>query len=141
MANDYEFSTADSRNLGVIIGWDGFLREDCDDQEALLRAARREIQSLEKYEFFDPQIHWRRKHHGYDDRWSHLQTLYLNQADFKPVLRMGERIGGSSGRDGISLNIGKPVLFDGPVGGLRPIFPPNRGIERFILEFSAGMLC
>ncbi len=89
VANDYEFSTADLRNLGVIIGWDGFLREDCDDEEALLRAARREMRSLEKYEFFDPQIHWRRKHHGFDDRWSHLKTLYLKQTDFKPALPMG----------------------------------------------------
>jgi hypothetical protein len=44
---------------------------------------------LEQYEPFDEDVHWRKKHHGFDDRWSHLQRLYLLQADFKPVLRMG----------------------------------------------------
>jgi SAM-dependent methyltransferase len=90
VANDYEFSTADPRNLGVIVGWDGFLREDCLDYKALYTAALRESRRIEKYEGFDPNIYWRRKHHCFDDRWSHLQTLYLHQADFKSVLPMGK---------------------------------------------------
>jgi SAM-dependent methyltransferase len=110
--NDYEFSTADSRNLGVIVGWDGFLREDCDDDEALLRAARRETRCLEQYENFDPDVHWRRKHHGYDDRWSHLQTLYLRQADFKPVLRIG-------GEDWRQLGLGWYFLENWEAGPVR----------------------
>jgi hypothetical protein len=90
VANDYEFSQADQRNLGVVIGWDGFLREELETYEALQEAARRESRSREKYEGFDPNIYWRRLHHCYDDRWSHWQSLYLHQADFKPVLRMGK---------------------------------------------------
>src|SRR4030042_3946835 len=90
VANDYEFSTNDVRNLGVVVGWDGFLREDCDDDEALLKVARREKRYLEECENFDSNIHWRRKHHGYDDRWSHLQALYLHQAEFEPFLQMGK---------------------------------------------------
>jgi hypothetical protein len=87
--DDYEFTIHDDRNLGLAVGWDGFLREDCRDRSALEQAARRESWLSEKYEPFDPDVHWRRKHHGFDDRWSHLQTLYLLQADFKPFLRMG----------------------------------------------------
>ncbi len=90
VANDFEFSTKDSRDLGVIVAWDGFLREDCPDYQTLLKVAYREGRVMEKYENFNPLIHWRRKHHSYDDRWSHLQTLYLHQAEFKPVLRMGK---------------------------------------------------
>jgi SAM-dependent methyltransferase len=89
LVDDYEFSTADDRELGLIVGWDGFIREDCRDGAALLQAARREIQKLEKYQDVDHQVQWRRKHHGYDDRWSHIQTLYLLQAPFLPVVRMG----------------------------------------------------
>ncbi len=88
-AHDYEFTVDDPRNLGLAVGWDGFLREDCPDREALQKAVRRETRILEQYERFDQDVHWRRKHHGFDDRWSHLQTLYLLQADFKPFLRMG----------------------------------------------------
>ena len=88
-ANDYEFTVNDQRNLGIAVGWDGFLREDCYDRKALQEAAQRESRILERYEPFDEDVHWRKKHHGFDDRWSHLQTLYLLQADFKPVLRMG----------------------------------------------------
>ena len=89
IANDYEFSTDDRRNLGIVIGWDGFLREDCPDQKDLYRAAQRESRIFEQYENFDENVHWRKKHHGFDDRWSHLKTLYLLQANFKPVLSMG----------------------------------------------------
>jgi SAM-dependent methyltransferase len=89
-ANDYEFSTHDDRNLGIAVGWDGFLREDCPDRSALEKAAQRESRLLEKYEPFDEDVHWRKKHHGFDDRWSHLQMLYLLQADFKPLVRMGQ---------------------------------------------------
>jgi SAM-dependent methyltransferase len=91
VANDYEFSTDDTRSLGVIVGWDGFLREDCPGKKDLDEAALRESRSMEKYEGFDPNINWRRLHHCFDDRWSHLQALYLRQADFKPVLRMGKK--------------------------------------------------
>ncbi|MEW6184244.1 MAG: class I SAM-dependent methyltransferase [Thermodesulfobacteriota bacterium] len=90
VADDYEFSTADDRELGVIVGWDGFLREDCRDEDALNNAVRREIQNLDKNESFNPQVHWRRKHHAYDDRWSHLQTLFLRGAAFRSVLSMGK---------------------------------------------------
>jgi SAM-dependent methyltransferase len=88
-ATDYEFTINDQRNLGIAVGWDGFLREDFPDRKALQEAFQRENRILEQYERFDEDVHWRKKHHGFDDRWSHLQTLYLLQADFKPVLRMG----------------------------------------------------
>jgi 2-polyprenyl-3-methyl-5-hydroxy-6-metoxy-1,4-benzoquinol methylase len=87
--NDYEFSLNDSRELGVVVAWDGFLRTDCQSREELIQTARRECRLLEKYRNFDPTIHWRRLHHGYDDRWSAIQGLYLLQADFKSPLSMG----------------------------------------------------
>jgi SAM-dependent methyltransferase len=90
-ANDYEFTINDDRTLGIAVGWDGFLREDCPDRKALQKAAQRESQLFEKYEQFDEDVHWRKKHHGFDDRWSHLQMLYLLQAEFKPFLRMGNQ--------------------------------------------------
>ena len=77
------------RELGLVVGWDGFLRKDCDSFNSLLDLARFEALGMERYENFDKGIHWRKLHHGYDDRWSHLQTLYLLQADFKPTLPMG----------------------------------------------------
>jgi len=89
VANDFEFTLNDPRELGIAIGWDGFLRRDCDSLTSLLDVARWEALRMERYENFDQGIHWRRLHHGYDDRWSHLQTLYLLQADFKPNLLMG----------------------------------------------------
>ena len=87
--NDFEFSLEDSRELGLVVGWDGFLRKDCDCIEDLREIARLEVLRMERYENFDKGIHWRRLHHGYDDRWSHMQTLYLLQADFKSALSMG----------------------------------------------------
>jgi hypothetical protein len=89
-ANDFEFSLDDPRELGLVVGWDGFLRRDCDSFKNLLEVAHSEALHMERYENFDKGIHWRRLHHGYDDRWSHLQTLYLLQADFKPNLPMGK---------------------------------------------------
>jgi SAM-dependent methyltransferase len=90
VANDYEFSTQDQRDLGIVIGWDGFLQEDCPNEEALQKAAQREIRLLENYENFNERVHWRKMHHGFDDRWSHLKTLYLPGADFQPTIIMGE---------------------------------------------------
>jgi len=89
-ANDFEFSLDDPRKLGLVVGWDGFIRRDCDSFKSLLEVARYEALRMEQYEKFDKGIHWRRLHHGFDDRWSHLQTLYLLQADFKPDLPMGK---------------------------------------------------
>jgi hypothetical protein len=74
----------------MAIGWDGFLREDCSDLDTLRKAARRETELLEKYEHFNEDVHWRKKHHGFDDRWSHIKTLFLLQADFNSTLRMGK---------------------------------------------------
>ncbi len=84
--DDYEFSINDDRDLGLVVGWDGFLRVDCDSYEALLALARRESSLMEQYEN-NQAINWRK----YDDRWSHFKTLYLLQADFKPVLPMGKK--------------------------------------------------
>jgi SAM-dependent methyltransferase len=89
-ASDFEFSLQDPRELGLVVGWDGFLRRDCESFKELLDVARWETLRLERYENFNRGVHWRRLHHGYDDRWSHMQILYLLQADFKPVLPMGK---------------------------------------------------
>jgi 2-polyprenyl-3-methyl-5-hydroxy-6-metoxy-1,4-benzoquinol methylase len=83
--DDYEFSINDDRDLGLVVGWDGFLREDCDNYETLLAIARRESRLMEYYESIEA-INWRK----YDDRWSHFKNLYLLQADFKPTLSMGK---------------------------------------------------
>jgi 2-polyprenyl-3-methyl-5-hydroxy-6-metoxy-1,4-benzoquinol methylase len=89
VANDYEFSLNDSRNLGLVVAWDGFLRQDCDSREDLLKRARKEIRLFEQYRSFDLMVNWRRLHHCFDDRWSPLQSLYLLQAEFKSTLSMG----------------------------------------------------
>jgi 2-polyprenyl-3-methyl-5-hydroxy-6-metoxy-1,4-benzoquinol methylase len=72
----YEFSTTDTRDLGVAIGWDGFLREDCDNQEELRKVAQRECRR-------------QRLHEGNEGRWSPLSGLYLIRTQMKPSLTLG----------------------------------------------------
>ncbi|MGC1403765.1 MAG: class I SAM-dependent methyltransferase, partial [Thermodesulfobacteriota bacterium] len=72
----YEFSTIDSRDLGVAVAWDGFLREDLDNYEELRKVARRECRRQRLYE----------KNEG---RWSPLLGLYLIHTEMKPVLSIG----------------------------------------------------
>ena len=72
----FEFSTADTRDLGVAVGWDGFLREDCGDQEELRKVAKRECRR-------------QHLHEGDEGRWSPLSGLYLIQAEMKPTLTIG----------------------------------------------------
>jgi 2-polyprenyl-3-methyl-5-hydroxy-6-metoxy-1,4-benzoquinol methylase len=87
----YEFSTDDPRELGVVWGWDGFLREDLEDKKALIEASRREIRLLEQYGRFNPRVHWRRKRHSFDDPLSPVMPLYLIQAPLRTALIMGSK--------------------------------------------------
>jgi 2-polyprenyl-3-methyl-5-hydroxy-6-metoxy-1,4-benzoquinol methylase len=72
----YEYSTSDDRDLGLAVGWDGFLREDCPDLETLKKVAQRECQRESL-------------HQGSQPYWSPLMGLYLIQAEMKPALLMG----------------------------------------------------
>jgi SAM-dependent methyltransferase len=72
----FEFSIADTRALGLALGWDGFLREDCVGREELQKTAQRACcrSSL---------------HQGNEPGWSLLRGLYLVQAGMKSSLSMG----------------------------------------------------
>ena len=74
--NYYEFSIIDNRDLGIAVGWDGFLREDCETSQDLMRVARRECRLSKLQE-------------GNEPRWSPLMGLYLVQAKMKPSLAIG----------------------------------------------------
>jgi SAM-dependent methyltransferase len=83
--DDYELSFNDERGLGLVVGWDGFLREDCDSYEALLSLSCRESRLMEQYESTEA-LNWGK----YDDHWSHFKNLYLLQAELKPTLPIGK---------------------------------------------------
>jgi 2-polyprenyl-3-methyl-5-hydroxy-6-metoxy-1,4-benzoquinol methylase len=72
----YEYSISDNRNLGLALGWDGFLREDVPDWETLQKIARRE---------------WERQpvHQESQPSWGTLLGLYFIRAFLKPDLTMG----------------------------------------------------
>jgi len=72
----YEFSIIDHRDLGLAVGWDGFLREECTDHEMLMKVAKRECRR-------------QKLHEGNEGRWSPLLGLYLLQAEMKSSLPIG----------------------------------------------------
>ncbi|MBA4393064.1 MAG: hypothetical protein C0407_05880, partial [Desulfobacca sp.] len=72
----YEFSTSDTRELGIAVAWDGVLREECTNQQELQHIARRECGRS-------------RLREGNEPRWSPLSGLYLVQAKLKPSLSIG----------------------------------------------------
>jgi len=72
----YEFSTIDHRDLGIAVGWDGFLREECADHEELMKVAKRECRR-------------QKLHEGIEGRWSPLLGLYLFQSKLKSAISIG----------------------------------------------------
>jgi SAM-dependent methyltransferase len=95
----YEFSTTDTRDLGVLVGWDGFLREDCQTRQELLQVAQREVRR-------------RRLSNAKEPYWSLLSGLYLIQAEMKPSLSMGPG-------DWLQLGLGWHHLEHWKEGGMR----------------------
>jgi hypothetical protein len=72
----YEYSLADNRELGLAIGWDGFLREDCPDRGTLRERAKQECQRQCLHLWNEPC-------------WSPLLNLYLVGMEMRPTLAMG----------------------------------------------------
>ncbi len=74
--DDYEFSLNDSRDLGLVMGWDGFLREDCRDLQALLKLIEGDL------------LHPGRPQ-GVAPCWIPPHPIYLLRDKKKTFLRMG----------------------------------------------------
>ncbi|MGA3086360.1 MAG: class I SAM-dependent methyltransferase [Thermodesulfobacteriota bacterium] len=121
----YEFSTTDKRDLGIAVGWDGFLREDCETRQDLLRVARRECRLSSFRE-------------GNEPRWSPLMGLYLVQAKMKSSLAIGPG-------DWIQLGLGWHALEHWEQGWVRwsskrseVYLEPRVKSRRFLIRLYTG---
>jgi hypothetical protein len=81
----WEYDQTDPRALGLVLGWDGLLREDCADRAALGRLAG-ELLGLEGFALAPPR--WGQAP-GLDQRWASRGGLYLLQARLGPACVMG----------------------------------------------------
>ncbi len=81
----WEYAKDDGRALGLVLGWDGFLRQDFPDRQALVAHAREAVAatSLEP-----PPLRWGQAL-GLDQRWTLLGGLWLLRAGLKPSFVMG----------------------------------------------------
>jgi hypothetical protein len=81
----WEYGQSDPRALGLVVGWDGMLREGCSDHAALLALAA----GLMAGESFGPTPPRWGQTPGLDQRWAHWGGLHLARAKLGPACAMG----------------------------------------------------